>query len=223
MTTIYIPHPFRDITYQSKNKYYFLPYERQQLQRYRAAHDEAWQLKQRFETAKGAALLAQNELNDYDYDREELEFIWENYVTEIDFTDKALLHTLDIRAQVELRDFYLEVRKLHERLIKFYDKLAAVEAEYKELTKSYLRQDKPLDPLNFTLLDDIFKFHEDRETDIESLDQDLQAFLQELTAVYAILDTYVEVYSALHTQYGDSLHKMAQLMHTIQQLDNLWD
>src|SRR5690606_36755129 len=159
----------------------------------------------------------------YEYDREELEFIWENYVTEINFTDKALLHTLDIRAQIGSRDLYLEVRKLHDRLIKFYDKLAAVEAEYKELTKSYLRQDNPLDPLNFSLLDDILKFHEDRESDIESLDQDLHAFLQELTVVYAILDTYVELYSALHNQYGDSLHKMAQLMHTIQQLDNLWD
>jgi len=144
------------------------------------------------------------------------------YTTQIDLTDVNIAHTIEIRFQVELRDFYLQVRKLHQRIIKFYDHVAALESEYNELIDTYFRSSKPIDPLNFSILDDIFKFHEDRETNIKSLDKDLQEFLQTLNAVYAILDEYIQLYNEFSQHYSASLQKIEHLMKAMQKLNSIW-
>lgn len=222
MKIIAIQHPLRDITYKSKNDRYFMDSERQALLDYRTAHDDTWRMKLRFEKAKGDVLLAQNELLDIDYEREELQEIWSYYQEQADLTDVNAAHTLEMRFQVELRALYLQVRKLHQRTIHFYDKVAVLEMEYADLTDTYLRAGKPIDPLNFRILDDIFRFHEDRETDIKSLDKDLQEFLKMLTSVYLILDDYVQLYSEFNQHYSASLQKTADLMKATQKLNGVW-
>lgn len=222
MKTIYIHHPLRDITYKSKNERYFMDSERQALLDYRTAHDDTWRMKLRFEKAKGDVLLTQNLLYDIDYEREELEEMWEYYLTQVDLTEADIVHTIEIRFQVELRDFYLQIHKLHQRLIKFYDHVAALESEYNELIDAYFRSRKPIDPLQFNVLDDIFKFHEDRETNIKSLDKDLQEFLQTLNAVYAILDEYIQLYNEFSQHYSASLQQIEHLMKATQKLNRIW-
>lgn len=222
MRIIAIQHPLRDIMYKSKEERYFMDSERQVLLNYRIAHDDTWQMKLRFEKAKGDVLLAQNELQDIDYDREDLEEMWTYYLAQIDLADIDIIHTLEMRFQVELRDFYLQIRKLHQRIIQFYDKVAVLESEYADLTDTYLRADKPIDPLNFRVLDNIFECHEDRETDIKSLDSDLQQFLQTLTSVYTILDDYTLLYSDFYRHYSTSLQKVAGLMNDTQKLNSIW-
>lgn len=222
MKTTYIHHPLRDITYKSKRNRYFMESERQALLAYRTAHDDTWRMKLRFEKAKGDVLLTQNLLHDMDYEREELEEMLEYYTTEIDLTDADIAHTIEIRFQVELRNFYLQVRKQHQRIITFYDKVAVLESTYADLIDTYYRAGKPIDPLNFRVLDDIFKFHEDRETNIKSLDKDLQEFLETLNAVYAILDEYIQLYSEFSQHYSASLQKTEQLMKAKQKLNSVW-
>lgn len=223
MKTIYIQHPLRDITYKSREKRYFMASERQDLLDYRAAHDDAWRMKLRFEKAKGEVLLAQNKLHDVDYEREDLEEMRTYYLTQVDLTDDHAAHSVDIQLQVELRDFYLQVRNLHQRIITFYDNVAALESEYKDLTDTYFRSTKPIDPLNFRILDAIFEHPEDRETDIKSLDKDLQEFLQKLARVYAILDDYIQLYNEFHQHYSTSLQKVGQLMQAAQKMNSIWD
>lgn len=222
MKTIYIHHPLRDITYKSKQERYFMESERRDLLNYRAAHDEVWRMKLRFEKAKGEVFLSQNLLHDIDYEQEELKEMWEYFLTQVDFADADITHTLEIRFQVELRDFYLQIRKLHQRIIKFYDHVAILESEYNELVDTYFRSSKPIDPLNFTILDDIFEYHEDRETNIKSLDKDLQEFLQTLNAVYTILEEYMQLYTEFSRHYALSLQKIEQLMKATQKLNRIW-
>ncbi|TYR31236.1 hypothetical protein FXV77_21315 [Sphingobacterium phlebotomi] len=222
MKTIYIHHPLRDITYKSKKERYFMDSERQALLDYRTAHDNTWRMKLRFEKARGEVFLAQNQLHDIDYEREELEEMWGYYLKQVDLTDVDIIHNIEIRFQVELRDFYLQVRKLHQRIIKFYDNVAVLDSEYTDLTNTYFKSSKPIDPLNFSILDDIFKFHEDRETDIKSLDKDLQEFLQTLTAVYALLDDYIQSYNTFYQHYSTSLQNVEQLMKATQKLNSIW-
>lgn len=222
MKTIYIHHPLRDITYKSKKERYFMDSERQALLDYRTAHDNTWRMKLRFEKAIGEVFLAQNQLHDIDYEREELEEMWGYYLKQVDLTDVDIIHNIEIRFQVELRDFYLQVRKLHQRIIKFYDNVAVLDSEYTDLTNTYFKSSKPIDPLNFSILDDIFKFHEDRETDIKSLDKDLQEFLQTLTAVYVLLDDYIQLYNTFYQHYSTSLQKVEHLMKATQKLNSIW-
>lgn len=223
MKTIYIHHPLRDITYKSRKKRYFMESEHRDLLKYRSAHDEVWRMKLHFEKAKGEVLLAENQLHDIDYDREELEEIWGYYLTQIDLADANITHVLEMRFQVELRDFYLQIRKLHQRIIKFYDNVAVLESEYTDLINTYFKSSKPIDPHNFRVLDDIFKFHEDRETNIKSLDKDLQEFLQTLTAVYERLDDYIEWYTTFYQHYSASLQKIEHLMKATQKLNVIWE
>lgn len=223
MKTIYIQHPLRDITYKSKEDHYFMESEHLDLLKYRAAHDEVWQMKLRFEKTRGDVLITQHKLQDIDYEREALEDMWAYYLTQIDLNDPQRIHTLEMRFQVELRNFYLQIRKLHHLIIKFYDHVAMLESEYTDLTDTYFKFGRPIDPLNFRVLDDIFKFHEDRETDIKSLDQDLQEFLQTLNEVYATLDDYTQIYTEFYQHYSASLKKIEELMKATQKLNSIWD
>ena len=222
MKTITIQHPLRLISYKSKHDRYFMDSERRDLLAYRRAHDEAWRMKIHFQQVQGEVLLTQHELDDMTYDRQELEEMWDYYRDQVDFNHPELIFQVEMRFQVELRDFYLQVRGLQQKSIRFYDKVAALEIDYKVIIDSYYRGKKPLDPLDFHILDDIFTFASDRETDIVSLDEDLQAFLQELGAIYTDLDNYIASYSAFYTQYQQQLQKVAELLQTIKPLDRIW-
>ena len=223
MKTIIIQHPLRTISYKTQDEPYFMPSEHKTLQAYRAAHDEAWRMKMRFEQASGEVLLVQHRLDDINYELRELENMWGYYTEQLDFSAYNIQDQIELRFQVELRDFYLQVRRAHQDTIEFYDQIARQEMEYKQLTDTYYRHKKPLDPLDFHVLDDIFNHPSDRDTDIVSLDADLQAFLKELTGIYQLLEDYLIAYSMLTTAYHHTLAKLGKLQEAIKPLDRVWN
>lgn len=150
--------------------------------------------------------MAHIELDGLNADMEELENIRDHYLNEIDFSKADSHRDMDIRLQVELRDFYNQVHQHQQTLVKFYDYIGPLTQTYSDIVATYFRGEKPLDPLQFKVLDDVFTFHDDMQVSISSLDKDLQGFLQMLTDIYAFLDDdYISHYNTLLTAYSDAL------------------
>ena len=225
MKTIVVKHPLREITYQLKANSFPSPTEIDTLEKYRRAHDEAWRMKLRFEKERGEVLLAQIEVNKLNDNMEELESIRKHYLREIDFTDETALRDLYSKLQIEIRDFYNQARQQRPAVVKFFDRIGPLNQAYTDIINTYIRKrdKKPLDPLQFNVLDDIFLFHDDMEVEIDSLDKDLQKFLQVLTDIYTLLDDYLEQYNVLHTAYSNALQRSVELADAVQVFNKIWD
>ena len=123
-----------------------------------------------------------------------------------------------------MRDFYTQVGQLKKTLVKFYDRIAPLRQAYTDIIDMYFRAEKPLDPTQFKVLDDVFRFHDDMQVTITSLDKDLQRFLQVLTDIYAFLeDEYIPHYSVLDNAYGAALHRSVELVKSVQVFNNVWE
>ncbi|MEC3880882.1 hypothetical protein [Parapedobacter sp. 10938] len=222
--TVLITHPLRDIVYQLKEPSFPSPIEVRALEAYRRAHDEAWRMKLRFEKEKGEVLLACIDLEKFNAQLEEFEDIRDHYLRQADFSDAVAAANMDIRLQVEMRDFYNQVGQLQKTLVKFYDRIDPLKQAYTDIMDSYFRGEKPLDPVQFKVLDDVFRFHDDMQVTITSLDKDLQGFLQVLTDIYAFLeDEYIPHYSVLDSAYGVALHRSVDLVKSVQVFNNVWE
>lgn len=224
MKTIVVTHPLRDIVYQLKENSFPSPIEVGALEAYCRAHDEAWRMKLRFEKEKGELLLAHIALNKLNAELEELEGIRNHYLNQIDFSDAGAITAMDIRFQVELRDYYNQAQQQRQTVVKFYDRIGPLTQTYTDIVDTYLRGEKPLDPLQFRVLDPVFEFHDDMQVTIGSLDKDLQGFLQVLTDIYAFLDDdYVHQYNVLYTAYNDALQRAVDLAKSVQVFNRIWD
>lgn len=225
METVLIRHPLRDIIYSLKPKEerHYVITEAPTLRRYVLAHNTVWQMKVDFEKEKGEVMLAYIELDQLTKAREELEDLYEFYKPQLDFTNSKLHIALDIKLQVELRDFYIQVIRQQQELVRFYDRLGPLDRRYSQMIDTYFRGKKPIDPLNFTILDDIFTHHVDRNVEITTLDKDLQNFLETINDVYTLLDKYVDEYNILYRAYLKELEETAALIKTSQSLHPLWE
>lgn len=224
MKTIVITHPLRDIVYQLKENSFPSSIEVDALEAYRRAHDEAWRMKLRFEKEKGEILLAHIELDTLNADMEELEGIRSHYLNQIDFSDADALTAMDIRFQVELRDYYNQVQQQQKAVVKFYDRIGPLTQTYTDIVNTYFKGEKPLDPLQFKVLDQVFEFHDDMQVTIGSLDKDLQGFLQVLTEIYTFLDDdYIRQYNVLYTAYTDALQRSVDLVKSVRGFNRIWD
>ena len=110
-------------------------------------------------------------------------------------------------------------------MVKFFDRIGPLNQAYTDIINTYIRMrdKKPLDPLQFNVLDDIFRFHDDMEVEIDSLDKDLQKFLAVLADIYTLLDDYVEQYNVLHTTYSNALQRSVELADAVQVFNKIWD
>lgn len=225
MKTIVVKHPLRELTYQTQDTGFPSQIEIDALEKYRRAHDEAWRMKLRFEKERGEVLLAQIEVNKLNENMEDLERIRKHYLREIDFTDETALRDLYSKLQIEIRDFYNQAQQQRPAVVKFFDRIGPLNQAYTDIINTYIRKldKKPLDPLQFNALDDIFRFHDDMEVEIDSLDKDLQAFLQVLTDIYTLLDDYLEQYNVLHTAYSNALQRSVELAESVQIFNKIWD
>ncbi len=222
--TVLITHPLRDIVYELKENDFPSQIEVNAWEAYRRAHDEAWRMKLRFEKEKGEALLACIDLEKLTARLEEFEGLRDHYLRQADFSDAAAAANVDIRFQVELRDFYTQVGQLQKTLVKFYDRIDPLKQAYTDIIDTYFRAEKPLDPAQFKVLDDVFRFHDDMQVTITSLDKDLQGFLQVLTDIYAFLeDEYITHYNVLNNAYGEALHRSVDLVKSVQVFNKVWE
>lgn len=211
MKAICIKHPLRDITYTTKEEGLSLNHEFQALDEYRKAHDEVWKMKLSFEKERGKVLLAIIQIDLIDNQYRELLEMYDFYKENNQISESTSMYNIDYKLQVELRDFYLQVKELHQATLRFYDELRDCTSSYNEITDTFYRGTKPIDPLNFTVLDSIFRHHEDMDVDIVSLDKDLQGFLQTVTEVYNTMDDYIIQYNELYQIYSRSISNIAQL------------
>ncbi|WP_164110509.1 MULTISPECIES: hypothetical protein [Sphingobacterium] len=211
MKTICIKHPLRDLIYTTNEIGTPLSHEVQSLDNYRKAHDEVWKMKLLFEKERGKVLLAIIEIDLLDREYLELLDMYNFYKETSQLSPSAPLYNLDYKLQVELRDFYLQVKELHQAILRFYDEVRSCTTAYNAITDTFYRGDKPIDPLNFTVLDAIFLHHEDMDVDIVSLDKDLQEFLQTVTEVYNTMDDYIVQYNELYQIYSRAIFNIAQL------------
>ncbi|MCY4779859.1 hypothetical protein ORI89_09360 [Sphingobacterium sp. UT-1RO-CII-1] len=226
METILIRHPLREIIYHLKLKEerIYSVAEEQALQNYVYAHNTVWQMKVEFEKEKADAMLYYIDLNRLIGGRKELENIYNFYKPQIDFGNPNLHIDLDMKLQIELRDYCNTVYKHQQNLIKFYDHLGPKQTLYGEIVQKYFtRTAANIDPANFTLLDEILTKHpEDSNVDITSLDKDLKEFLKTTNDVYVLLDEYIEEYNTLYTAYLGELDKTEELVKTITPLNSIW-
>ena len=225
MKTIVVKHPLRELVYQSKGPGFPSQIEINALEKYRQAHDEAWRMKLRFEKERGEVLLAQIEVNKLNENMEDLDGIRKHYLREFDFNDEAALRDIYSKLQIEIRDFYNQARQQRPAVVKFFDRIGPLNQAYTDIINTYIRKQdkKPLDPLQFNVLDDIFHFHDDMEVEIDSLDKDLHEFLQVLTDIYTLLDDYLEQYNVLHTTYSKALQRSVELADAVQIFNKIWD
>ena len=221
--TICIKHPLRDIVYAINENSFPLTNESTALENYRKAHDEVWHMKLLFEKERGDVLLAIIQLENLQREREELQQMLDFYNEQADMSQTAPLVNIDIKLQVELRDFYNQVMNLHRATIRSYDNIQPLTQQYNLYVNRYYRNEKPIDPLNFTVLDSIFRHHEDMQVDVVSLDKDLQDFLAVLTDVYALFDDYTMQYNELYNIYNQSIENTAQLTKKVGYWNELWD
>lgn len=217
MKTICIKHPLREIVYATKETGFYMIHEAQALDDYRKAHDEVWKMKLLFERERGNILLAIIQIDLLDREYQNLLDMHNYYKASNEFTQSVPLHNIDYKLQVELRDFYLQVAELHQATLQFYDEVRSCTKAYNDIVDTFYRGEKPIDPLNFTVLDSIFRHQEDMDVDIVSLDKDLQAFLQSTTDVYTILDDYIMQYNELYNMYSRAVAKVAELRKTAEQ------
>src|SRR5690606_532083 len=223
MKTLTIDHPLRTISYKVKDNSFPTPYELQVLDDYRLAHDQVWYMKRLFESEKAEAQLALIDLHKLDEEQEELSRMLTFYKGELDINDKKLHANVDILFQVELRNFYNSVIEQQQKLIRFYDHIGIRDREYTLITDTYYKEEKPVDPLHFTVLDFVFEHYEDMQVDIVSLDKDLQEFLAELSDVYRLLDAYIAQFNLLYRTYETVLKKTAQLTRSVQVFQVIWE
>src|SRR5690606_24610746 len=156
-----VKHPLRELVYQSKGPGFPSQIEINALEKYRQAHDEAWRMKLRFEKERGEVLLAQIEVNKLNENMEYLDGIRKHYLREFDFNDEAALRDIYSKLQIEIRDFYNQARQQRLAVVKFFDRIGPLNQAYTDIINTYIRKQdkKPLDPLQFNVLDDIFRFH----------------------------------------------------------------
>src|SRR5690606_10337708 len=128
--TVLITHPLRDIVYQLEKHSFASPIEVRALEAYRQAHDEAWRMKLRFEMEKGEILLAYIDLEKLNIELEEFESLRDHYLRQADFSDAVAIANMDVRLQVEMRDFCTQARQQRKRLVKFYDRMAPLTQTY---------------------------------------------------------------------------------------------
>lgn len=222
--TVLITHPLRDIVYQLKEESFPSPIEVRALEAYRRAHDEAWRMKLRFEMEKGEVLLAYIDLEKLNAGLAEFEGLRDHYQRQADFSDAAAAANVDIRLQVELRDFYIQVRQQRQALVRFYDRMAPLTQAYTDIINTYLRGERPLDPVQFKVFDDVFRFHDDMQVTITSLDKDLKGFLEVLTDIYAFMeDDYVSHYNVLYNAYNEALQRSVALVKSVQVFHTVWE
>lgn len=221
--SITINHPLRSINYLTKDIGFPSNLEEQALLNYRKAHDQAWFMKIRFEQERGNALLESIALSDLDAEIAELVAMLDWYSGTGALNKELPLAEVDIKLQIELRDYYLKIEAAHRNTIKFYDRIALREQEYNDIVDKYYRFDKPLDPLKFDVLDDIFEFADDMDADVASLGTDLEDFLSVLTQLYDLLEKYFVAYHDLHAAYGKTVHNMAELTKAAQVLRPFWE
>jgi len=222
LKSITINHPLRTINYLTKDIGFPRNLEEQALLNYRKAHDQAWFMKIRFEQERGNALLESITLSDLDTEIADLVKMLDWYKEQEIFDKEEPLVDVDIQLQIELRDCYLKIEAAHRNTIKFYDRIALREQEYNDIVDTYYRYDKPLDPLKFNVLDNVFEFASDMDVDVASLGTDLEDFLSVLTQIYDLLEKYFVVYHELHKGYGKTVHKMVALTKSAQILRPFW-
>ncbi len=223
MKTITLDHPLRSISYKIRENYFPLNTEARALDNYRLAHDQVWRMKRLFEEEKGEVQLALIDLHKLDAERQELNDMLNFYKEEIDLSGESLHIEMDVKFQVEVRDFYNNVNRQHSKVIRFYDVIGTRDAEYITITDTYYRGGKPIDPLHFKILDSVFENYSDMQVDVVSLDKDLQQFLAVLQEVYLLLDKYVQHYNILYKTYSAVLQKTAQLTKDVQELKRIWN
>jgi len=223
-TTVLITHPLRDIVYQLKEPDFPSPTEERALEAYRHAHDEAWRMKLLFEKERGEVLLACIDLDKLNAGLGEFEGIRDHYLKHLDLSDAGAAARIDIKLQIELRGFYNQVQQQQKALVRFYDRISPLRQTYMDIADRYFRGERPLDPAQFNVLDDVFRFHEDMQVTITSLDKDLQGFLQVVTDIYTFLeDEYISQYNVLDTTYGESLHRSVDLVKSVQVFNTVWE
>lgn len=211
MKTICIKHPLRNLIYTTKKEGLSLNHEIQSLNEYRKAHDEVWKMKLLFEKERGSVLLAIIKIDLMDREYQELLEMYNFYKENSQISESTSMYNIDYKLQVELRDFYLQVKELHQAILRFYDEVRICTTAYNAIIDTFYRGDKPIDPLNFTVLDSIFLHHEDMDVDIVSLDKDLQEFLKTVTKVYNTMDDYIIQYNELYQIYSRAIFNIAQL------------
>ncbi len=222
MKTITIDHPLRSISYKIRENSFPLNTEIQALDSYRSAHDQVWRMKRLFEEEKGEVQLALIDLYKLDAEGQELRDILGFYKEQMDLSSKNLPADLDVKLQVEIRNFYNSVMQHHRNTVQFYDVIGARDTAYVKITDTYYRGEKPIDPLHFKVLDSVFENYSDMQVDIVTLDKDLQQFLTALGDVYLLLDKYVQHYNILYKAYGTILHNTGDLTKEVQELKRVW-
>lgn len=222
MKAICIKHPLRNIVYTIEENDFQGLLEVNALANYRQSHDEVWAMKIQLEKDRGDILLTQIKLDLLVDERKELERIHDFYTGQVDRSQADLLVNIDIKLQVEIRDFTNQVTKLHHDTIVFYDDIQRNSEHYNRHTDNYYRDRNVVDPLNFKVLDDVFQFHEDMMVDISSLDKDLQEFLSKLKEVHILFDDYVAQYTQLYTSYSYAIQHMAALTKEVKVWDCFW-
>ncbi|WP_270090087.1 hypothetical protein [Sphingobacterium sp. SYP-B4668] len=222
MKSVVINHPLRKITYLKEEPSLEGKLERTALADYRKAHDQVWEMKTRFEKEHALVLLTIIQLHDLEDERTDLADTLVFYKETIDFDNSNLIADLEVNVQIELRDYHLQVQHLHRRMITFYDKIACLEKEYIDIADTYYSYEKPIDPLNFKVLDPVFYHHTDMAVDVGTLEKDLEDFLAKMTEVYHQLDDYFQTYSDFYSAYSTALHKTTHLIKSAQILSPLW-
>ncbi|TJZ62824.1 hypothetical protein FAZ15_00490 [Sphingobacterium olei] len=96
-------------------------------------------MKIQLEKDRGDILLTQLKLDLLVDERKELERIHDFYTGQVDRSQADLLVNVDIKLQVEIRDFANQVTKLHHDTILFYDGIQRNSEHYNRYTDSYYR------------------------------------------------------------------------------------
>lgn len=225
MENVLIRHPLREINFSLKPKeeqnYYIS--EDLTVQNYIRAHSTIWEMKIGLEKERGEAMLAHLELDQLIKAREELEDIYEFYKPQLDFTNPNLNSELDIRLQVELRDYCKETIRLQNKLVRFYDNLGSLQIVNDDIVDKHFAGVESAELLNLKVLDDILAQQTHPHIDLVSLDKDLQEFLDIVSDVYKLLDDYIEEYNLLYAAYLHELDKAVELVQMTRPLNSIWE
>lgn len=185
MKTIIKPHPLRDIVLEFDDAVQPPAFEQEALSQYYNAHDATFALSEHAKKQIVAVNEAKDILDDLTLRRlnidQELDFLEEGLgVKVLDSFD----YSVDLKFTIDFDTFFGGVLQHNDDLKHLYNLVSGLTKQYNTDIGKIYEDDYLIEPIYFTVPDDLYERYEELSLNVVSLDRDHQCFL----GAYKIVD-----------------------------------